>query len=270
MNRSFLIIFMTFIYPTIVFSAEDLPKQLEGVTIAEHLGSSLNLDLEFTNHEGNTVPLKTYFQDDRPVLLTLNYYECPMLCTLQLNALIKGLKDLPWAPGKNFRMVTLSIDPDEKSPLANQKRTSHINALGKGDVDWNFLVGQEKNIKNIADSLGFSYSYDAEQDQFAHPAAIFFISSKGKVMRYLYGIDYPSQDLKFALLETSSGTMGSPIDKLILSCFHYDATLGRYGPFAFGMMRVGGVLTLIILGGWLLFLWRKDSIFPKRDGGHLS
>lgn len=240
---------------------EELPKQLDGVTVDEKLGSMLDLDLTFTDHEGNHVRLGKYFGDGIPVLLTLNYYRCKMLCSLELNGVVDGLRGLEWKPGKNFRVVTMSIDPRETVEIAKGKRQSYIDSLGRGDdVDWTFLVGDEAQIRSVAGAVGFRYRYDAEQDQYAHPAVIVFVSPEGKVSRYLYGINFPSQDMKFALMEASEGRVGSTVDRIILSCFHYDATLGKYGPFAFGFMRLGGMLTVVLLGGWLAFMWIRERL----------
>ena len=250
------------ILPTGRLRAEEaLPKQLEGVTVDERLGAMLDPDLTFTDHEGNRVRLGKYFGDGIPVLLTLNYYRCKMLCSLVLNGVVTGLRGLEWKPGENFRIVTLSIDPRETVEIAKGKRQSYIDSLDRGDdVDWTFLVGDEAQIRSVADTVGFRYRYDAEQDQYAHPAVIFFVSPEGKVSRYLYGIDFPSQDMKFALMEASEGRVGSTVDRIILSCFHYDATLGKYGPFAFGFMRLGGMLTAVLLGGWLAFMWIRERL----------
>ncbi|MCB1153715.1 SCO family protein [bacterium] len=238
---------------------EPLPNQLEGVAIQEHLGEQLDLSIPFTDHNGQAVTLKNYVRGDLPVILTLNYYECPMLCTLVLNSLTKSLGGMDWAPGQNFRIVTISIDPNETPKLAAKKRASHLEELGLGDADWSFLVGTKENIDRVAETVGFGYKYDEDQDQYAHPAAIFFLSPEGKVSRYLYGLDYKPRDVKFALVESSEGRVGSPVDKLVLSCFHYDSSIGAYGPFAFGMMRVGGVVTVVVMAVMLGFFWRREN-----------
>lgn len=237
---------------------EQRPPALKSVSIEEHLGNVLDLDLSFTDHQGREVVLRDFFKGGKPVLLTLNYYRCAMLCNLQLNALVESLGGMEWVPGDQFRILTLSIDPNEGPDLARGKRTSYLNSLGRGEVDWTFLVGGEENIKKVADTVGFSYVYDPKTNEFAHPAAAFFLSPTGTVSRYLYGIQYKSRDIKFALVEASEGRLGSPVDKLILSCFHYDSSRGAYGPFAFGIMRLGGVVTMVVLGGALVVMWRRE------------
>jgi protein SCO1/2 len=189
----------------------------------------------------------------------LNYYRCPTLCSLQLNGLTRTLKQFEWTPGDQYRIVTVSIDPREDTEVAAAKRASHLEALGRGqDVDWNFLTGDALQVHMLAAQLGVGYAYDAEQDQYAHPAVLMFASPDGKVARYLYGLEYNPGDVKFALMEAAEGRVGSPVDKLILSCFHYDATLGKYGPFAMGIMRLGGVFMILIVGIPLVFAWRRE------------
>jgi protein SCO1/2 len=228
------------------------------VAVDEMLGGYLDMDLEFVDHNGKQVELGDYFDGKHPVLVTLNYYRCPTLCNLQLNALTRTLESFEWTAGEQYRIVTVSIDPREDAELAANKRASHLEALGRGDVDWNFLTGDAAQVMMLAAQLGVGYAYDAEQDQYAHPAVLMFISPEGKVARYLYGLEYNPNDLKFALMEAAEGRVGSPVDKLILSCFHYDATLGEYGPFAMGIMRLGGAGMVLIVGIPLIIVWRRE------------
>jgi cytochrome c oxidase subunit II len=240
------------------WAAEPLPRELEGVGVTEHLGAQLPLDAVFTDHAGRQVRLGDYFRDGKPVILTLNYYSCPMLCGLQLNGLLAGLKGLDWTPGREFRVVTVSIDPRETAALAAGKRTSFLNDYGRGAADWSFLVGAQPEITRLAAALGFGYRYDAPTKQYAHPAVLYAVSPTGRVSRYLYGIDYRPRDLKFALLEASAGKTGSSLDRLILSCFHYDGEAHRYGPYAFGIMRLAGGLSVLALGLLLAVLWWRE------------
>jgi protein SCO1/2 len=228
------------------------------VDVDELLGAELDLDLGFTDHRGESVKLGDYFDGERPVLITLNYYRCKTLCNLQLNALTDALKQFEWTPGDQYRIVTISIDPRETSELAHDKRATHLEALGKGDVDWNFLVGDVLQVRMLAAQMGVGYAYDAEQDQYAHPAVLMFVSPDGKLARYVYGLTYQPSDIKFALMEAAEGRVGSTMDKLILSCFHYDASIGKYGPFAMGIMRLGGVLMIVIVGIPLVLAWRRE------------
>lgn len=241
-----------------VRAEEQLPAELEGITVSERLGEYVDGQLAFTDHEGRNVRLADYFDGTRPVLLTLNYYRCTTLCDIQLNQLKTGLRELGWEPGGDYRIVTVSIDHRESPALARGKRATYLEALGMGEVDWSFLVGSERNVKAVAESVGFGFRYDGETDQYAHPAAVMFLSPDGKVARYLYGLEYSAWDLRFALLEAAEGRVGSVTDRVILSCFHYDPSTKRYGPFAFGIMRMGGALTVVLLGGFLLMMWRRE------------
>jgi protein SCO1/2 len=242
-----------------------LSPEANEVAVDEMLGGQLDMDLRFTDHLGNAVRLGDYFDGDRPVLITLNYYRCPTLCNLQLNSLTRTLEQFAesrdWTPGAQYRIVTVSIDPREGPELAAQKRSTHLQALGvdpESDYDWNFLTGDALQIRMLAASLGIGYAYDAEQDQYAHPAVLMFASPEGKVARYLYGLEYQAGDVRFALMEAAEGRVGSPVEKLILSCFHYDASLGEYGPFAMGIMRLGGVAMILIVGIPMGLVWRHE------------
>jgi protein SCO1/2 len=204
------------------------------------------------------VVLEDLLGGDIPTLLTLNYYTCETLCSVQLNAVLEGLKKLDWVPGEQFRVVTVSIDPTESSELASQKRESYLSSLDKGEAEWHFLTGSQEAITSLADTVGFRYSYDADSGQYAHPAVIAFLSPEGAIARYIYGVVYAPMDIKFALMEAAAGRVGSPAEKLILSCFQYDETLGKYTPFAFGVMRLGGVVTMVVLGFFGIVLWRRE------------
>ena len=228
------------------------------VTVEENLSAELDGQLTFKDHTGKTVVLSDYFLEGKPVLLTLNYYSCETLCSVQLNAMLNALKDLDWVAGEDFRMVTISIDPDETSELAAAKRETYLKELGKGDIDWNFLVGTQENIDIVADTIGFRYVYEPKTQQYAHPAVVTFLSPNRIISRYLYGLSYDARDVKFSLIESANGNVGSTVDKIILSCFIYDTTVGRYTPTAFGIMRLGGALSVFALGFFTFVMWRKE------------
>lgn len=241
-----------------------LAPAMHGIDVDEHLGLELDRGLRFVDHTGKPVTLGDFIDGKRPILLTMNYYRCPVLCNVQLNALTDTLRGFDWTPGdEHFRIVTVSIDPRETAELAAQKRASHLKSLDRGDdVDWAFLTGDALNVRLLAAQIGMSYTYDPEQDQYAHPAVVTFVSPEGKVARYVYGLTYAANDLKFGLMEASEGRVGSTLDRIILSCFHYDATLGRYGPFAFGLMRIAGLATVLLIGTALLVFWRRERRTP--------
>lgn len=249
-------------------SNQVLAPAMHGIDVDEHPGLDLDRELRFRDHTGKDVTLGDFLDGKRPVLLTMNYYRCPVLCNVQLNELTETLRSFEWTPGDDrFRIVTVSIDPRETPELAAQKRASHLAALNRGDaVDWAFLTGDALNIRLLAAQIGMSYTYDPEQDQYAHPAVLTFVSPEGKVARYVYGLTYATNDLKFALMEASEGRVGTTLDRLILSCFHYDASLGRYGPFAFGLMRIAGFATVLLIGTALLLFWRRERRATAQEG----
>jgi len=247
--------------PAAAQRSEPLPKQLEGVGIEEHPGAQVPVDLEFTAEDGTPVRLSRYISGTRPVILTLNYYRCPMLCTLLLNGLVDGLKALAWTPGKDFEVVTLSIDPLETPALAMLKKESYISEFGRpaAAAGWHFLTGKEKNIRALADSVGFSYRYDEERQQYAHAAGIFLLTPHGRVARVLYGVTFEPRTLKLALTEAGNGKVGSTADQVLLYCYHYDANAGRYVVAASNIMRLGGAATALVVGIWLAAAWRRGT-----------
>ncbi len=238
------------------------PQPLMDVGVEERLGETIPLDLLFVNSRGDTVTLGQYFKQGKPVLLSMVYYECPMLCTLVLNGLTNALQQIPWTPGREFQMVTVSIDPEETPDLAAQKKYRYLRSLRKPGIPeegWVFLVGDSSQSKKLADALGFRYKYDAKQDNYAHPAVAFLLTENGKISRYLYGIEFKERDLRLALLEAGEGKIGNTLDKIILFCYHYDPDSQSYTLFATNLMRLGGVLTVIVLGILLGILWKKDK-----------
>jgi len=247
--------------PSFAQRAEPLPKELEGVGITEHPGARLPLDLEFTAEDGKPVVLSRYFSGGKPVILTLNYYRCPMLCGLLLNGVVEGLKELSWTPGREFEIVTVSIDPQETSQLAMLKKESYITELGRPGAasGWHFLTGRGASIRKLADAVGFGYRYDAERQQYAHPAGIFLVTPDGRMARYLYGVVFEPRTLKLALTEAGEGKVGNAGDQILLYCYHYDANAGRYVIAATNIMRLGGAATVLVVGVWLFSAWRRGA-----------
>ncbi len=251
--------------------ANQVPTQLEEVGIEEHLDAKLPLDLAFRDENGAVVTLGDYFDGSKPVILTLNYFKCPMLCGLQLNGLLDGLMDLDWTPGQEFEVVTVSINPLETPALATEKKQNYMKRFGRPSAakGWHFLTGAEPEIRQLATTLGFGYTYDKETGEFAHAAAIFVSTPEGRVARYLYGIEYPAKRLRLALLEASEGEIGTSLDQLILYCYHYDPSSRRYSPVAMNIMRLGGGATVLVLGLTLGGYWvREARRRKKRDRGN--
>lgn len=243
---------------------QPLPPELRGIAIEERLGQSIALDVPLVDHTGAQVKLADYFQAKRPVILVLNYYSCPTLCSLVLNGMLEGMRGLEFSVGKEYQLVSVSIDPREKSELAKSKRAAYLTALGTErtsamtDRDWPFLTGSEQNVSGIAKAVGFHYRYDAATNQYAHAAGIFVLTPDGRISRVLYGIQFSARDLRLALVEASQGGIGSPVDRLLLLCYHYDPQTRRYGLTPMGLMRIGGVLTVVVLGMYLLSAWRRE------------
>jgi protein SCO1 len=247
-----------------VFAAEEpLPRELEGVGIQEKLGGRIDLDLYFTAENGQQVPLRTYFSKSKPVVLNLVYYSCPMLCNLVLNGQLGVLRETAWVPGNEFEIVTISIDPMENWGLALNKKRYYMEAYGKDAyTGWHFMTDYEGNVKKLAEQVGFSYKWDTRTKQFAHAAAIMVLTPDGRVSRYLYGIKPKPRDFRLALTEASEGKLGTFTDAILMFCFHYDPNARSYVPFARNIMRAGGVLTMLIVGGMLLFLFSRDRTRP--------
>lgn len=236
------------------------PPELAGVGIEEHFDATLPMTAQFRSEDGSKVELGSFFDRERPLILTLNYFRCPMLCGLQLNGLVAGLEELDWTPGQEFELVTISINPLETPALAAEKKQNYLTRYGRPSAasGWHFLTGSEDQIQRVAQAVGFKYTYDKSTGEFAHAAAIFVITPDGRVARYLYGIEYPVKSLRLALLEAADGKIGSPLDQLILYCHRYDPDNRRYAPVAMNIMRVGGGATVLFLGGALGLLWLRD------------
>ena len=247
--------------------ADQVPPALEDVGVEEHLDAKLPLDVEFVDESGTPVTLGSYFDGDRPVILTLNYYRCPMLCGLQLNGVVEGLTGLDWSIGDQFEMVTVSIDPLETPTLAREKKQNYLKWYDREGAasGWHFLTGRQDDITRLAETVGFRYTYDEASGQYAHAAAIFVSTPDGRVARYLYGIEYPPKQLRLALLEASEGKIGNAIDQLILYCYHYDPSGRSYAPAAMNIMRLGGGATALVLGSSLALFWTRDLRRKRRS-----
>ncbi len=240
---------------------EPLPADLEGVGITEHLDGQLPLDAPFLDSEGKNVRLGDYFDGENPVILNLGYYSCPMLCGLVLNSLLDGMKGLKWTPGENFRVVTLSIDPSESTALARLKKKTVIEDFGRPEAadGWCFLTGMEENIRRVTDAAGFNFRWNDDRKEFAHAAGIMICTPDGRMSRYLYGVEYSPRDLRLALVEAADGKIGTTVDKILMYCFHYDSSKGRYAPAARRIMSAGGALAVLVLGGALFIFWRQEA-----------
>jgi protein SCO1/2 len=244
---------------------QSLPANLVDVGIDEHLGETIPLDVHFKDESGKDVELGSFFQPGKPVLLNFAYFQCPMLCNLVLNGMLEGMKKQDWTPGKEYEVVTISIDPRENPELAAAKKATHIEALGRPEAaaGWHFLTGTDKDIHKIADAIGFKYQYLKSNNEYAHAAGVFTLSPAGKISRYLYGVEFKKKDLRLALLDASEGKALSIGDKLVMFCYRYDANAKGYVMFAQNFMKGSGVVVVACLALLLGGLWRRE--IKRRD-----
>lgn len=240
--------------------SEQVPKQFEGVDIQERLGTFLDKSLSFTDEEGRTVTVEELLSSGKPIVVTLNYYGCTTLCAIQLNNLARLQDKLGEKYLKSYKLVTLSFDPKDTFEQAKERKDAYMPLIEKKEnMDWTFLVGDEKNIKAFTDSIGFYYKFDEDTGEFAHLAGAFVLSPSGKVSRYLYGLAYDPRDYKFALIEASENKIGSTTDRILLNCFHYNPGTGKYDAYAFGILRVVALLTLILLVLVIVYFVRREK-----------
>ncbi|MCS6913537.1 MAG: SCO family protein [Myxococcales bacterium] len=242
------------------WAEEAVPLPLRGVEIEPRLGTQVPVDVPFVDQEGRPVRLRDYLRPGRPLVLTLNYYGCPTLCSIHLQGVLKALRALTFTVGKEFQMVTVSIDPREGPQLAAAKRKTYLEALGRDvpEGSWAFLTGREQDIRALADAVGFRYRYDERTRQYAHAAGIFVLTPQGRLSQVLYGIELAPRDLRLALVEASRGVIGTPVDRLLLLCFQYDPARHSYAPTAMGIMRLAGAVTVLVLGLLILTMWRRE------------
>jgi len=240
-----------------------LPKALREVGIDQKLNEQLPLDLVFRNEKGESVRLGDYF-GKKPVVLSLVYYQCPMLCNQVLNGMVTAFKVMSFRAGEEFDVVTVSFDPRENPSLAAAKKKTYVDYLpeakhGSATNGWHFLTGDEASINEITEAIGFRFNFDEATNQFAHGSAIYVATPQGKLARYFYGIEYSPKDLRLGLVEASENKIGSPVDQLLLYCYHYDPTTGKYGAVVMNMVRLGGIATLIAMVALFFIMRRRDA-----------
>ena len=230
------------------------------VGIDQKLNGQVPLNLKFTDEQGKTVELGKYFHS-KPIILSLVYYRCPMLCTQVLNGMVQTFRTLQFTAGKEFDVVTISIDPGETPEMAADKKETYVTEYARPGVSegWHFLVGDSASIKQLADAVGFKFVYDVPTKQFAHASGIMVATPQGKLARYLYGIEYGAKDLTFSLMEAAQEKIGSPVDKLLLLCYHYDPTTGKYGMVVANLLRAGGAVTVLLIVGYMYLNFRRDK-----------
>ncbi len=234
---------------SIAHAAEGVPKPLEGVGIDQHLDETIPLSLPFRDEAGNRVTLGEYF-GKRPVILAFVYYECPMLCTLVLNGLVRAMRAISLDAGKDFTVVTVSFDPRETPELAAQKKRIYLETYGRkgADAGWHFLTGSTDSIERLTKAAGFRYRYDPKTKQFAHAAGIMVLTPQGRLAKYFYGVEYSPRDLRLALVEAASERIGTLADRVLLWCYHYDPAEGRYSLRIMRSIRLLGSATVLVIG----------------------
>jgi protein SCO1/2 len=236
------------------------PELLKEVGIDQKLNDQIPLDLTFNDEHGNPVQLRQFF-GRKPVILSLVYFNCPMLCTQVLNGLTSSLKLQSLDAGKDFNILTISIDPTDKPLIAEARQEMYTGMYGRPGAaqGWRFLTGEDAQIKQLASAVGFRYAFDSDSKQYAHASAIMVLTSEGKISRYLYGISYPVRDLRLALVEASEGKIGTPVDSILLFCYHYDPHTGKYGLLISRVIQAGGGLTILLLAILVVSLARKEN-----------
>jgi len=232
---------------------------LQQVGIDQRIGQQVPLDLIFRDETGKSAPLRSYF-GRRPVLLTLVYYQCPMLCSQVLNGVVGGLLSQKLSVGRDFDIVTVSFDPRDTPADATEKRNTYLKRYGRAGAEkgWHFLTGEQPAIEALTKAVGFRYAWDPKIQQYAHASGIMVATADGRLSHYLYGIEYTPKDMRLALVESSEGKLGNVVDQVMLYCYHYDPATGKYGAVVTNMLRLGGALTLLLLGGFLAMAWQRE------------
>lgn len=241
-------------------------RLLQKVGINQKMGAQVPLDLPFADESGKDVTLRQYF--GKPVILALVYYQCPSLCNMVLNGVLRSIKNVDMTAGQEYEVVAVSFDPRETPQMAAAKKQTYVQGYQRqgGEEGWHFLTGPETSSKALADSVGFHYVYDSLTNQYAHSSAIMILTPAGRITRYFYGIDYPSRDVRLGLVEASSERIGKATDQILLYCFHYDPTTGKYALVIMNVLRLAALITLGVLGTFLIVMFRRDyrAAHPQR------
>jgi protein SCO1 len=254
-------------------TSQQTPADLQNIRIDQRLNQQVPLDLEFKDENGQTVKLGDYFQAGRPVILNLVYYTCPMLCGEELSGEASALSMLKFTPGKEYEVVSVSFNPDETPKDATASKKIYIDRINEhldhktDGSGWHFLTGQQPQIKQLADAVGFHYRRDPQTKQYIHATAIMLVTPAGKIAQYYYGVEFSPKDIRLGLIEASREKIGNVVDEVLLYCYHYDPKTGRYGAIVANMMRIAGAATMLLLGGFLIVMFRRDSHDSKKGTG---
>jgi protein SCO1/2 len=245
---------------------EILPPPPKEVGFDQNIGREVPLDAVFQDESGKRVRLGDSF-GDKPVVLSLAYDTCPMLCSLTAQGLVSSLKAINLEAGVDFNVITLSFDPRDTPERSRTKKTTALARYGRPGAEkgWHFLTGDESEIKKVTNAVGFRYVWDEPSQQYAHPAGVVVLTPKGTIARYLFGIEYAAKDLRLAMVEASKGNVGTLVDQLLLLCYHYDPKAGKYGATALGAMRAGGALTMVLVAGMVFVLARRERRANRKE-----
>lgn len=240
-------------------ASDSLPPELDEVGFDQRLGETVPLDLVFTDETGRQAELGSWF-GERPVVLALVYYDCPMLCPMILNGLTSALRPLNFDPGNEFEVLVVSFDHRDTPEMAAESKATFMELYDRPGTEsgWHFLTGDEANIAALAETVGFRFSYMSEVDQFAHAAGIVALTPQGQVARYYYGVEYAPKDIRLGLIEAADNKIGTVVDQVLLYCFHYDPTTGTYTAVAMNIVRLGGAVTVVLVGIFLFIQLRRE------------
>ena len=244
------------------------PPYLTNVGIEQHPDGQVPRDLAFVDDTGRAVKLGDYF-GKKPLILNLVYYNCPMLCGEELAGLSSAMKVVKFDVGKEFEILTVSFNPKETPTLAAAKKQEYVKRYGRPDAaaGWHFLTGSAASINALTKAVGFQYQYDESKNQYAYATAIMVLTPQGRISRYFYGVEFPPKDLRMGLVEASEGKIGNAVDQVLLYCYHYDPAAGKYGAVVSNMLKVGGAVTIVLLVGLILILFRLDRAAQRRVYG---
>ena len=250
--------------PSALGNSKVLPPLLQGIGIDQRLNEQVPLDLHFRDEFGKTVRLGDYF-GKKPVILSLVYFDCPMLCTMAENGLLHSLQEVKFTVGREFDILTVSFDPHDTVELAAAKKAVYVGLYGRkgAEAGWHFLTGDEAEIQQLTHAVGFRYRYDPQAKQFVHATGIMLLTPQARVARYFYGIYYPSRDLRLGLVEASANKIGSPVDEVLLFCCRYDPATGKYGVIISRIIQISGLMTILTIGALILALTKsRQTVSP--------
>jgi protein SCO1/2 len=257
--KTALVFFLLLIAPPLL--AQDPPSGvLADIGVDQKLSAALPLDLVFQDESGKSVPLERFFHK-KPVVLSLVYYECPMLCSMTLNGLVKSMRAIPFHIGEEFEVLTISFDPSEKPELAAAKKQVYVGDYGRPDAaaGWHFLTGSKESIERLTEAVGYRYKWDNVTKQWAHASAIMVVTPEGRLSQYLYGIEFSSRDLRLSLVQASQNKIGNLVDRILLFCYHYNPDTGKYGLVVMNTVRLASVATVLALATFIVVSRRRGA-----------